>query len=151
MGATLLAATAPAQAQTSGGVDQYVEDVPTAGGSTHPGKGPGKKDTIKPSVATEIEEQGGTDAPVLTEVATSSDYGAGQALRPAPQAGARDGEISNAAPEADVSSSALAGSAVSAVSGAETVRLVGFLFVLFAISLATLTAAALRQRRPTQA
>ena len=41
----------------------------------------------------------------------------------------------------------MAASAVSAVSGAETVRLVGFLLVLFGISVATLTAAALRQRR----
>jgi hypothetical protein len=154
LGATLLACSAPAYAQTppdSGAVDQYVEDVPTAGGSTHPGKNPGKKDTIKPSVAAQIDSQGGSDAPVLTEVATSSDYGAGPKLPDAPKPGVRDGEISNAAPEADVSSSALASSAVSAVQGAETARLVGFLVVLFGISVATLTAAALRQRRPTQA
>ena len=75
-GATLLACSG-AYAQTSGGVDQYVEDVPSAGGTTHPGKDKPKKDTIAPSVETQIEEQGGSDAPVLTEVATSSDYGAG--------------------------------------------------------------------------
>jgi hypothetical protein len=146
-GATLLACSG-AYAQTSGGVDQYVEDVPSAGGTTHPGKGKPKKDTIKPSVETQIEEQGGSDAPVLTEVATSSDYGAGPKLKPAaPKMTVREGEISKADPEADVSNGAIAASAVSAVSGAETARLAGFLVILFVISVATLTAAALRQRR----
>lgn len=145
-GATLLACSG-AYAQTSGGVDQYVEDVPSAGGTTHPGKDKPKKDKIKPSVETQIEEQGGSDAPVLTEVATSSDYGAGPKLPAAPKMTVREGEISQAAPEDDVSNGAVAASAVSAVSGAETVRLVGFLLVLFGISIATLTAAALRQRR----
>ena len=108
-----------------------------------------KKDTIKPSVETQIEEQGGSDAPVLTEVATSSDYGAGPKLPAAPKMTVREGEISQAAPEADVSNGAVAASAVSAVSGAETARLVGFLLVLFGITVATLTAAALRQRPRT--
>ncbi len=144
-GATLLACSG-AYAQTSGGVDQYVEDVPSAGGTTHPGKDKPKKDSLTPSVETQIEEQGGSDAPVLTEVATSSDYGAGPKLQSAPKMTVREGEMSNADPEADVSNGAVAASAVSAVSGAETVRLVGFLLVLFGISVAALTAAALRQR-----
>lgn len=148
VGATLLGGSGQAYAQTtppdSGGVDQYVEDVPTAGGSHVPGKGPGKHETIKPSVATQIDELGGVDAPVLTEVATSSDYGAGpKTAKP----GARGEDVSAAAAIADVSSRATAASAVSAVQGAGTTRLAGFLLLLFGISVATVIAAALRQRR----
>ncbi len=146
IGATLLAGTGQAYAQTppdSGGVDQYVEDVPTAGGSTVPGKGKDKDETIAPSVATQIDEQGGADAPLLTEIATSSDYGAGPKFGPK----TANEDVSSAAPEADVSSTAAAASAVSAVQGAGMARLAGFLFVLFGISIATLVAATLRQRR----
>jgi hypothetical protein len=140
VGATLLAGTGQAYAQTtpdSGAVDQYVEDVPTAGGSTVPSTGAGEDEAIQPSVATQINQQGGTDAPALTKVASSSKYGAG----------AFGEDVSGAAPEADLSSTAAAASAVSAVQGAGTARLAGFLFVLFGISIATLVAATLRQRR----
>ncbi len=146
-GATLLACSG-AYAQTSGGVDQYVEDVPSAGGTTHPGKGKPKKDTIKPSVETQIEEQGGSDAPVLTEVATSSDYGAGPKL--AGRAEARPCATARSRtpiprPTCRARRDRRLGRERGA--GAETARLAGFLIVLFGISVATLTAAVLRQRR----
>ena len=157
-GATLLAGSGQAYAQTeppppppppsSGGVDQYVEDVPTAGGSHVPGKGPNKPAPIKPSVQTQIVEQGGVDAPALTKIATSPDYGAGQKLTPKQtvKPGARGEDVSSAS-SGDVSSTAAASSAVSAVQGTGIARLVGFLLVLFGISVATLTAAARRQQR----
>ena len=156
-GATLLAGSGQAFAQTeppppppggSGGVDQYVEDVPTAGGSHVPGKGPTKPAPIKPSVQTQIVEQGGADAPALTKIATSPDYGAGQKLTPKQtvKPGARGEDVSSAS-SGDVSSTAAAASAVSAVQGTGIARLVGFLLVLFGISVATLTAASRRQQR----
>jgi hypothetical protein len=155
-GATLLAGSGQAYAQTeppppppggSGGVDQYVEDVPTAGGSHVPGKGPTRPAPIKPSVQTQIVAQGGVDAPALTKIATSPDYGAGEKLTPQTvKPGARGEDVSSAS-SGDVSSTAAAASAMSAVQGTGIARLVGFLLVLFGISVATLTAAATRQQR----
>jgi hypothetical protein len=155
--ATLLACAGQASAQTpddSGAVDQYVEDIPTAGGSAVPGReAPKQKGKLKPSVAASIDSDGGADAPALAELATSPDYGAGAKLgrSKGSRLGVHNEVVESGDPELDVSNRAALTSAVSAAQGAGTARLAGFLAVLFGISVATLGAAALRHRRGTLA
>jgi hypothetical protein len=64
-------------------VDQYIEEVPTAGGSTPSGRGEeepaaGGSAALPPSVLAEIESQAGSDAAKLNDIATSVAYGAPQ-------------------------------------------------------------------------
>ena len=141
--AASLLACSGAYAQTSGGVDQYVEDEPSAGGSGQPGKD--KDQPVTPSVVAQIEDQGGSDAAALQEAAAAPTPKLN--LPDAPTKGVRDGGLSNASPVEDVSAANLGDPDSNPLAGAETIRLVGFLVVLFGISVATLTAAALRQRR----
>ena len=153
--ATLLAVPGTAAAQTSdipSAVDQYVEDVPTGGGSSVPGSGGGNSN-LPPGVTAEIADQGGSDAPLLNQVATSSTYGAPNVARKNQQNGPtisggmmerREGGGSAAGPETDVS----VGSALSsAVSGDEGGRLVFLLVLLFAVSVAAVAVSATRYRR----
>ena len=155
--ATLLALPGTASAQTTdipSAVDQYVEDVPTGGGSSVPGSGGGSSN-LPPGVSAQISDQGGSDAPLLSQVATSSAYGAPKVERKNQQNGPtisggmmerREGDGGAAAAESDVS----VGSALSsAVSGDEGGRLVGLLVLLFAVSLGALAISATRHRRHT--
>lgn len=161
VGATLLACAGTASAQTGddgSSVDQYVEDVPTAGGSTHPGVGGSHQSTLPPSVGTQIDANGGSDAATLRDLATKSDYGGQTVTKKKQKAAAgpvtgtpgRGESISSADPEANGSAGDALSSAVSAVQGGEAARLVGLLVVVFLISVTTLTAAGLRQRRRAQ-
>jgi hypothetical protein len=155
-----------AYAQTPDGtsaVDQYVEDVPTSSGSTIPGKNKPKKNSLPPSVSNQIERQGGSDAAILREVASSPDYGAPAATPPKAKkkAGAKAAAKGDAArtnrpareegggipAPSDSSASEAVSAAVSAAQGGDAARLVGLLIALFVISLAALTAAGLRHRR----
>ena len=156
-----------AYAQTPDGpsaVDQYVEDVPTSGGATAPGKNKPKINSLPPSVSNQIDQQGGSDAAILREVATSPDYGApaaatgkkagtkanGKRNGKETAAGVTRGKAADAreipAP-ADSSPSEAVSAAVSAVQGGDAGRLVGLLIALFVISIAALAAAGLRSRR----
>ena len=155
--ATLLALPGTAAAQTTdipSAVDQYVEDVPTGGGSSVPGSGGGNSN-LPTGVSAQISEQGGSDAPLLNQVATSSTYGAPNVERKNSQNGPtisggtmerREGGGSAAAPEADVS---VASALSSAISGDEGARLVGLLVLLFAVSVGALAVSAARYRRRT--
>ena len=86
------ASTAGAQSPPSA-VDQYVEDPPSAGGSTPKGNKPSSGGSggggsggagsapsgatkLPPRVQTEITESGGNDAELLTRIATAPEYGA---------------------------------------------------------------------------
>jgi hypothetical protein len=74
----------------NGLIDQYIEDVPTAGGTHHPGAGAGGTSgsgtssptgptvSLSGSVQTKLDKNGGDDAPLLNEIATSPSYGAPQ-------------------------------------------------------------------------
>lgn len=167
---------AQAYAQTPDGpaaVDQYVEDVPTSGGSAIPGstKHPPKKSSLPHRVSSQIASQGGSDAAILRDIASSPDYGAPAASstpggrgkasgkggtrqngrmetddRTAMTRSAREGAESIPTPSDSSDSDALS-AAVSAVQGGDAARLVGLLVVLFAISVAALAAAGLRNRR----
>jgi hypothetical protein len=147
VGATLLAAPASAHAQLPGGpgaVDQYVEDVPTGGGKTHPTKDAPTKTSVPASVQAKIEAQGGSDAPLLTEVVSSSSYGAPQDGRPTRME--RGGATADGGPSPEESAGVLS-SAVSAVEGGDSRRLLGLLAALLAVSVATVVAVGVRQRR----
>ncbi len=156
--ATLLILPAPALAQTSddpSAVDQYVEDVPTDEGSTIPGEKKPKKKNLPAAVSDQIASQGGSDSELLTQVASSSDYGAPQRTikRKKPKAtlsGAgmerREGENGSADAQSDVSAASALSSTVTA-DGGEAGRLVGLLVVLFLISLVAFAISGLRYRR----
>ena len=154
--ATLLAVPGTAAAQTTdipSAVDQYVEDVPTGGGSSVPGSGGGGGSNLPPGVSAQISDQGGSDASLLNQVATSPTYGApkvkNQQNGPAISGGMmerREGGGSAASPQTDVS----VGSALSsAVSGDDGGRLVGLLVLLLAVSIGALAVSATRYRRQT--
>src|SRR5688500_16141999 len=67
-------------------IDQYIEMIPTAEGPASP-RAEEEREPLPPEVRREIQEQAGTDADALTEIATSSRYGAPQepTTAPAPQ------------------------------------------------------------------
>jgi len=70
-------------AQTGGLIDQYIEDVPTSGGTHHAGTGgsggtgsTGSSAAVTPAslpsdVKTKLEDRGGKDSEILQEIATS--------------------------------------------------------------------------------
>lgn len=155
VGATLLATSAPAHAQLSGGpgaVDQYVEDVPTGGGTSHPTADPPSSTPAPSGVQQQIDAQGGSDAPLLTQVVSSSTYGAPQrrAVNKGGGSSAERMERGGELPEAVSSgteSSGVVSSAVTAVEGSDSRRLLGLLLALLAVTAATVFAVGLRQRR----
>ena len=142
--------------------------MPTSGGATVPGKkNKPKKNSLPPAVSNSIDQQGGSDAGILREVATSPDYGA-PATSPRkanaqnkPKGKRKDaagqgaqGTARGTSPEGhviprpqDSSPSEALSAAVSAVQGGDAARMVGLLVVLFLISVAALATAALRHRR----
>ena len=149
------AATASAQAPPSA-VDQYVEDPPSAGGSTPKGAngggtgGGGGSRGLPTHVSSQLEQQGGTDASLLAEVATSARYGAPGKDLAAGTVGRRgvDGDALAAAdPRGDVTAGDTFSAAVSAVQGGDAGRLFGLLIAMAAITVVALAAAGLRHRR----
>ena len=154
LGATLLAPSAPAHAQSGpGAVDQYVEDVPTGGGASHPTTGTPSSTPASGVVQQQIDAQGGSDAPLLTQVASSSTYGAPQ-KRSGGGSSAERMERGNELPEAAGSgeeSSGVVSSAVTAVEGGDSRRLLGLLLALLAVTVATVVAVGIRQRRSNRA
>lgn len=152
-----LAFSGQAFAQVSA-VDQYVEDIPTSEGSTVTGAGGGSGGG-RPSAAvnTQIQKEGGEDAPLLQEVVSSPNYGApskklapGRTDRTARERGPNRGyagELPNAATPDDPSPGSAVSAAVSAVQGGDSARLIGLLVGMLAIATVALAAAALRHRR----
>lgn len=78
-----LAATAPPLPV----VDQYIEQLPTAEGPVAPNTDENRP--LPTTVVQQVEQQGGADAGPLTEISTSSRFGAPQ-RRPAPIAPSTD-------------------------------------------------------------
>lgn len=151
VGATLLAAPA-AHAQMPGGpgaVDQYVEDVPTGGGSSHPTKDTPTKTDVPASVAEQIAVQGGSDAPLLTEIVSSSTYGAPRRGNGSAERMERGDALPEIAPAGDEAVGVVS-SAITAVEGGDAVRLLALLAALIAVSVATVVAVGARQRRTTR-
>lgn len=146
---TLLLSAGPASAQRpddSAAVDQYVEDVPTSGGSEISGGGSSEPEStpLPPDAASALQAEGGEDAGVLERIATSSAYGAPKAKLEALGSEASGRPLR---PEDEPSAGGGLSAAVSAVQGGEAGRLVGVLVALLVITALAVAGAALRQRR----
>ena len=140
----VLVLTGSALAAAPGLVDQYVEDIPTAGGTHHSGGSAGPTGsggstagptagsaTLTPAVEDDLKAAG-KDGEKLKEVATSARYGA-----PA-TAQAQGG--------AELGAPSLLGAAASAVGGDDG-RMVGLLIALVAITAVAVGVAATGRRR----
>jgi hypothetical protein len=130
-------------AQTGGLIDQYIEDVPTSGGTHHAGTGSGGTGSTGSSAAvtpaslpsdvkTKLEDRGGKDSEILQEIATSSRYGAPPAI---------SGAILTATSSPDPFSAA-----VGAVTDGSDGRMVGLFAALLAITAVSLGFSAARRR-----
>jgi len=158
---TLLAWPGSAHAQATcdaSAVDQYVECVPTnTGDDASAGTGDKPRQTpLPPAVATQVQNQGGSDAPLLQTLATDSRFGAPQKkLKGSAGVNGKTRidkeQLIKASPQADVSAGEALSAAVSAVQGGDAARLIGLLVALLLVSVATLSAAAVRQKRRSPA
>jgi hypothetical protein len=130
-------------AQAGGLIDQYIEDVPTSGGTHHAGTGSGGTGSTGSSagatpaslpsdVKTKLEDRGGKDSDILQEIATSSRYGAPPAT---------SGAILTATSSPDPFSAA-----VGAVTDGSDGRMVGLFAALLAITAVSLGFSAARRR-----
>jgi hypothetical protein len=138
-----LAMPGTAFAQTGGLIDQYIEDVPTSGGTHHAGTGSGGTGSTGSSAAvtpaslpsdvkTKLEDRGGKDSEILQEIATSARYGAPPAT---------SGAILTATSSPDPFSAA-----VGAVTDGSDGRMVGLFVALLAITAVSLGFSAARRR-----
>jgi hypothetical protein len=128
-------------AQTGGLIDQYIEDVPTSGGTHHAGTGgtgsTGSSAAVTPAslpsdVKTKLEDKGGKDSDILRQIATSPRYGAPPAT---------SGAILTATSSPDLFSAA-----VGALTDGGDGRMVGLFVALLAITAVSLGFAAARRR-----
>ena len=133
-------------AQTGGLIDQYIEDVPTSGGTHHAGSG-GSGGTgstgsssaaatpapLPTDVKTKHEDKGGKDSEILQEIATSPRFGAPPAT---------SGTVL-----ASASSPGPFSAAVGAVTDGSDGRMVGLFVALLAVTAVSLGFAAASRRR----
>jgi hypothetical protein len=137
-----LALPGTAFAQTGGLIDQYIEDVPTSGGTHHAGTGSGGTGSTGSSAAvtpaslssdvkTKLEDKGGKDSEILQEIATSPRYGAPPATA---------GAVLTATSSPDPFSAAVG----ALTDGGD--RMVGLFVALLAITAVSLGFAAARRR-----
>ena len=133
----------------SSAVDQYVEQVPTSSGSQVSGLGGGKKRQLPKTVEKQLADEGGADAGVLKDVATSSDYGAPQEqlkLDKADKARLREAATDLRGDDSKVDVESAVSAPVGVLADGSDRRLLGLVIVMALIALATLVAAAYRQR-----
>jgi hypothetical protein len=128
-------------AQSGGLIDQYVEDVPTSGGTHHAGSGgtgsTGSSAAVTPAalssdVKTKLEDRGGKDSEILQEIATSPRYGA-------PPAASAAVLTANSSPNPF-------SAAVGALTDGSDGRMVGLFVALLAITAVSLGFAAAHRR-----
>ena len=130
-------------AQSGGLIDQYIEDVPTSGGTHHAGTGSGGTGSTGSSAAvtpaslpsdvkTKLEDRGGKDSEILQEIATSPRYGAPPATA---------GVVLTTTSSPDPLSAA-----VGAVTDGGDGRMVGLFVALLAVTAVSLGFAAARRR-----
>jgi hypothetical protein len=135
-----LALPGTAFAQSGGLIDQYIEDVPTSGGTHHAGTGgsggtgsTGSSAAPLPSdVTTKLEDKGGKDSDILQQIATSPRYGA-------PPAASAAVLTANSSPDPF-------SAAVGALTDGSDGRMVGLFVALLAITAVSLGFAAARRR-----
>jgi hypothetical protein len=138
-----LALSSSALASGTGLIDQYVEDIPSAGGSQHAGgaggptggSGSGGSGSISGGAAivlpAAVAHAKGKDAQKLRDVASSPRYGAPRSTVPIPEASSADAGLTNA---------------VSAVAGGGDGRMIGLFIALLAVTAVSLGLAAARRR-----
>jgi hypothetical protein len=137
-----LALPGAAFAQTGGLIDQYIEDVPTSGGTHHAGTGSGGTGStgfsaavtpasLPSDVKTKLEDKGGKDSDILQQIATSPRYGAPPATSGAIPATSSPDPFS---------------AAVGALTDGGDGRMVGLFVALLAITAVSLGFAAARRR-----
>jgi hypothetical protein len=137
---TALAATPPPPEDVPA-VSAYVELVPASGGSRSPGRTEPRHSPLPKSVEAELARQGGEDAALLEEAATSSTYGA-----PQPRDRTREQQRPPrlVQPEDDNALSA----AVSVATDGDDRRLFALGLAMIGISLLTVAGAVLQRRTP---
>lgn len=121
-------------------VDQYVEDIPTASGSTPTGGGPGEGDDqgrpLSADVANELDAKGGADANALGRLATLPALGA-----------PRDGLRTGPDVERALAENRSIGAAVGTTASGTTPALYALVVLLVGITAALLGVAVRRARR----
>jgi hypothetical protein len=73
----------PHQPPEVSAVDVYRESVPTSGGPKFLGSGSGRSTPLQPAVALRLRREGGNEARILKQIATSSAFGAPDVRLPA--------------------------------------------------------------------
>jgi hypothetical protein len=134
--ATAGAASPPPPPEDVPAVSAYVELVPTSRGSRRPSAGATKRGTLPREVEELLARQGGRDAPLLKEVATSPAYGA-------PTDRVRERKQTKL--PAEPADESTLGSAVSVATDGSDDRLLGLGFVLLAVTVAAGVVAYLRR------
>jgi hypothetical protein len=104
-------------------VDEYAEIVPTGEGEAPPANKEEESQPLPASVAQQVESEGGTDAPILKRVATSSRYGA-------PQRSVREAGGGLGGGASDLSPSAVSTAVSLVTDGGSGGRLAGLLVVM---------------------
>jgi hypothetical protein len=104
-------------------VDEYAEIVPTGEGEAPPANKEEESQPLPASVVQQVESEGGTDAPILKRVATSSLYGA-------PQRSVREAGSGVGGGASDVSPSAVSTAVSLVTDGGGGGRLAGLLVVM---------------------
>ena len=121
-------------------ISQYVEGVPGAAGTTTPGiKGSVKSRPLAPAIRTQLQASGGSDAPILQQLATAPNLGAPARPRHAQRAVIRPSE------ERASATGALS-AAVTAAGDGGSARFTILALALVAITMAMLAAARRRVR-----
>jgi hypothetical protein len=115
-------------------VSAYVELVPTSRGRRSPGVGPTKRGTLPRAIEAQLAREGGSEAPLLKEVATSPAYGAPRVRKPVPRE-----------PEPEPTEESTLGAAVTAVTDGGDHRLLALGLVLLALTAGAAAVAYLRR------
>ena len=148
MAALAVAPSAPAKGKPkppgsgAAAVSQYVEQIPTSSGPRATGFGKREVKPLPRTIERKLVRQGGRDAPLLKEIATSSTYGAPtrklktskKVKLPTPK------EIQRTSPTKTLSAG------VSVVTDGSDGRLIALAIVLVLISVLSIVSAAVRQR-----
>jgi hypothetical protein len=134
--ATAGAASPPPPPEDVPAVSAYVELVPTSRGSRRPSAGATRRGTLPREVEARLARQGGRDAPLLKEVATSPAYGA-------PTDRMRERKQTD--PPAEPSDESTLGSAVSVATDGGDDRLIALALVLVVVTGGAAAAAYLRR------
>jgi hypothetical protein len=155
-----MAKNGPSKSEQLSAVSQYRESIPASEGPVLPGTGKIETKPLPEQITRKVEEKGGSDARVLTLIATKSSYGAPQ--RKLPQIGldkrtpgskaapvrTRPAKIRTADPaeRGQGTPTAVLSATGGLVGGSSGGRLLGLVLVLGLLALATGGVASLRGR-----